>query len=96
MTVEDLAKNTVWLLAEKVRLYFACSMLPHTPFRQGTAMYYHSGDNDEQEKKPEKLWAAQIRGLGPDHVHNYKLDPGRGEECQHGVHDLEAEEEGCH
>ena len=36
MTVEDLASDTVLLLAEKVRLYFA------------SFFTYNSGDNDEQ------------------------------------------------
>ena len=46
---------------------------------------YNSGDNDEQAEKPEKLWAAQIRGLGLDYVHNNKLGSGEAEECQHSV-----------
>ena len=54
------------------------------------------GDHDEHEKEPDELCPAVTRGLGPDHVHDHKLDLDNGEECQHGVHGLEAKEKGCH
>ena len=88
MTVEDLSKDTVTLFAEKVRFWFACAV--------ACLLTYNLGDNDEQGKNPQKIPAAQFRRLGLDHVFNHKLDLDKSEECQHGGHDFEAEEEDHH
>ena len=49
---------------------------------QKTKKLFHlSGVDGEQEEESGEVFAAEVRGRGPDYDHDYKLDPGKGEEC---------------
>ena len=77
MTVEDLASGTVALLADTVSRYqdLKCIVaFPHSDIW----FVFISGDNDEHEKKQERLFRLRIRRCRLDNVHHNRLDLDQG------------------